>query len=298
MSSPAFIPALACTAPFGFAADPAEALAAFARLGCTACQFYRKIDNPLDAAARRNSVDLKAVISAASSAGMRFDSIHGVFSEYINPSSHDQDHRRECLEIYEDEAKLALSLGGPMVVVHPGALNPDKRWLSSVDAAESQRRSNVDLADFLPRLRDVGERLGVTFLIENLPFSCTTGFDPSFLADHIRRVNSPRVRMCLDTGHAHCTVGSAACPWLQTVAHAIYSCADVIAYFHIHDNNADADTHLIPGNGTIDWETVREALASHRATRMLELFQAATTINALSGNDFRSRLHSWLHTAA
>ncbi len=282
-------PLLACTAPFGFAEDPARVLDAFAGLGCVACQCYRRVDDPLDAASRQTSIDTGRVLLIAERAGLRFDSIHGVFSDTINPSSPDPSHRAVCAAIYEDEARLARSLGGSMVVVHPGAINPGKRWMSRGTAVAAQAECAPFLSDFLVRLADVGERVGITFMIENLPYSCANGFDPTLVAAQIRRTNSPRIRMCFDTGHAHCTVDS--------VAEAIRVCADVIGYFHIHDNRADADSHLVPGDGTIHWQQVSDAIRLSQATRMLELFQPASVLERLEDTGFAARVAGWLHTS-
>lgn len=287
---------LACTAPFGFAEEPGRLLAAFARLGCVTSQYYRKVDDPTDASSRHDSTNIPAALRVTTAAGVRFDSIHGVFSEHIDPSSPDAEHRRECLVIYQDEAKVATALGGTMVIVHPGAINPGKHWLPMPDAVASQAARHANLADFLPRLAEIGEHEHITFLIENLPFSCTTGFDPVALAEHLRRVNSPRLRMCLDTGHAHCTADTLASPSNRTVAAAITTCADVIAYLHVHDNHADADSHLVPGEGSIDWTSVSNAVEPLRVPRMLELFQPAMTIEALAQSDFHQQINAWMHT--
>ena len=52
------------------------------------------------------------------------------------------------------------------------------------------------------------------------------------------------VGVCLDLGHAHITVGTAA---------AIATLGRRIASVHVHDNHGVKDEHLWPGDGTIDW---------------------------------------------
>ncbi|MGE3106991.1 MAG: sugar phosphate isomerase/epimerase family protein [Phycisphaerales bacterium] len=286
------LPFLGCTGPFGFDEDPMAVLDAFAQIGCTSCQFYRRVSDPLDARFRTTSVDVPRASGIALAAGMRFDSIHGVFSEHIDPSAPDAAHRTLCLQIYEHEARLAQSLGGSMIVVHPGAINPGKRWRDAHELAPAAHAALNPLEDFLRRLADSAERVGATFLIENLPPSCSSGFDPAALAAVIRRVNSGRVRMCFDTGHAHCTASV-----FGPVSAMIASCADVIAYVHVHDNRADADSHLVPGDGTIDWNAVSSALGATGATRALELFDPASRLRELSRTDFPARIRQWLGTA-
>ena len=58
-------------------------------------------------------------------------------------------------------------------------------------------------------------------------------------------VADPRLHLTLDTGHAHL------CGCLYNMAEAL---GDRLAFTHIHDNDLSYDTHLVPGNGTIDWK--------------------------------------------
>ena len=107
---------LSTVAAFGFGDfDPPQMLELYRRLGCTSCQFYRNEANPPAVAdVRRITAD----------AGLAVDSIHGVFGEAYDPSSLDESHRRQTVEVYRREAELAAELGGPMVVVHPAAPVP------------------------------------------------------------------------------------------------------------------------------------------------------------------------------
>lgn len=51
--------------------------------------------------------------------------------------------------------------------------------------------------------------------------------------------------ICLDFGHAHL---------LGDVADAIETAAEHIVATHVHDNRGREDEHLVPGQGTIDWD--------------------------------------------
>jgi len=99
--------------------------------------------------------------------------------------------------------------------------------------------------------------LGVRLLVENLLSEATT---PEHLVLILEMGHLANVGMCLDLGHAHITVGTAA---------AIATLGERITSVHVHDNRGFKDEHLWPGDGTIDWPvTVKElkALASQPAT--------------------------------
>lgn len=265
---------LAVTAPFGFTFDTVRLLRAYKALGVCTAQFYRNEKAPPTVA---------EALKASTDAGVPFDSIHGVFGPHLDPSGPDAVHREHCLKVYEDEGRLARDLGGPMVVVHPSAQAPDlKPWtLQQVQEQSLVRWPRLD--EWLKRLAEIGERLGVVYLIENQPLNCALGHDPAALAAGIARANSNKIRMCLDTGHAHITS--------DTVS-AVAACASVLSYIHIHDNDAVLDDHRMPGDGTIDWSAFAAALSAsgNQSPRMFEVFYEEAKIEALAAAGFGKTL--------
>ncbi|MEX0775467.1 MAG: sugar phosphate isomerase/epimerase family protein [Phycisphaeraceae bacterium] len=267
---------LATIAAFGFPDIPQpQTLALFAQLGCRRCQFYRNENQP---------PTTDQALALARDAGLTFDSIHGLFGVKYDPSSPDESKRRIAVETYQRESELALALGADMVVVHPAAPWDDKDGVLD----ESQRAARIaPLHRSLEALAHTGERTGVTFLIENIPATYAIGHDPAALADILRQFNHPRIRMCFDTGHAHMTAN---------VPQALHDCADMLAYLHVHDNDATVDDHRIPGDGTIDWPAVGRQLAQMRPDlpAMLELFQDQATFRRHMAKGLRDNLHRWL----
>lgn len=272
------MPGLAVVAPFGFSFEPVRLLRAYAAVGVTTAQFYRNEQNPPTVA---------EALRAAEAAGVRYDSIHGVFGFHLDPSSDDPEHVEHCLKVYESEGRLASDLGGPMVVVHPSAWNPGMRVmpLAEVEATSAVRWPRADV--FMRRLAEIGERLGVTYLIENQPFNCPLGHDCAEMARRVLAVQSPRLRMCLDTGHAHIT---------SNVVESLRRAAPAIDYLHIHDNDAVQDDHRMPGDGTIDWAALAGVLRSTglRAPRMLEVFYSEAKVEELGGEGLGGRLREAL----
>ena len=66
---------------------------------------------------------------------------------------------------------------------------------------------------------------------------------------------SPMAGICLDTGHAH-IMG-------EDIPAFIEKTEKYLIGLHIADNNGREDQHLLPGFGTIEWESVMKALKDH-----------------------------------
>ena len=275
--------ALASTAPFGFPeTDPVLFLQACHQIGIEAVQFYRNPDDP-------DRVDVVEALAAADRAGVRFHALHGLFGPDLDPSQYNPEMQRHCLAVYERDGRIALDLGGPMVIVHPSA---NKNHAESTEKSgktelhEHGERYSA-LFEFLQRLADIGERLGVTYLLENLPGYFPCGHDVRNMAKMIREIGSVRLRMCFDTGHAHMT---------GDVADQLRRCADVVQYLHVHDNDGREDSHLVPGEGTIDWPALAVTIRSAdlHAPLMLELFLTHQEMQKQVENGLGERLAALL----
>jgi sugar phosphate isomerase/epimerase len=90
--------------------------------------------------------------------------------------------------------------------------------------------------------------LGVRLLVENLLNDATT---PEHLIQTLTLGHLDQVGICLDLGHAHLTVGT---------TEALTTFGNRVASLHVHDNHAIRDEHLWPGEGSIDWPSVTQAV--------------------------------------
>ena len=61
------------------------------------------------------------------------------------------------------------------------------------------------------------------------------------------------MKFCFDTGHAHLADG---------IHKSLELMRERIATTHVHDNHGEKDEHLLPFEGTIDWEETLPALAN------------------------------------
>ena len=99
---------------------------------------------------------------------------------------------------------------------------------------------------------------------------------PQMLLDIIRSVGDPRLRMCLDIGHANVYSKVSAEDWLE-------ACAPWIGHFHIHNNDGSWDTHSPLEQGTIPVQKLlaRAEVLCPDATYTLELMDSETSIRFL-----------------
>lgn len=141
-------------------------------------------------------------------------------------------------------------LGGKWVVLHPMNLPHDALY-SPAKAKEANLRY---LAPFIEEAKRVGVGIAVENMVDfrgHRRRYC--GGNIYELIDLADTINDPAVGICLDTGHAN--IGG-----VESAA-AIREIGSRLKALHINDNHAgDADEHLFPYFGTIDWTAASTAL--------------------------------------
>jgi len=118
---------------------------------------------------------------------------------------------------------------------------------------------------------------GVTIAIENTPGEIAT---PANLKNFLEQTRLTSVKICFDTGHAHLDGG---------VSEALEVVRDFVATTHIHDNRGERDDHLLPYEGTIDWNTTLAALPAE-APIVLELKEPAAAAGSVDVQAFAETL--------
>ena len=111
----------------------------------------------------------------------------------------------------------------------------------------------------------------VTIFLENVLEE-----EPQMLLDILRQVKDPRLRMCLDVGHAHVYSKIPVMEWLE-------ACAPWIGHFHIHNNDGSRDSHCPLDQGTIPMEKLlgRIEQLCPQASLTLELAEAESSVRNL-----------------
>jgi sugar phosphate isomerase/epimerase len=207
---------------------------------------------------------------------------------------HEKEHVRELgnwfkqekIEFHSMHSPIYMSndfkSGGQMVNI----VDPDKRM--RIEAMDEIKRA-IEVAEYTPfrfliqhigksdeyddprkfenalsaieHLRAFARPLGVSLLLENIPNDLST---PEKLKEIIRLLRYEDLGVCFDVGHAHL---------MSSVHQAFGALEDRIRSTHIHDNKRDKDSHLWPGDGTIDWEQTMQSLraATHPPAMLLEI---------------------------
>jgi sugar phosphate isomerase/epimerase len=142
-----------------------------------------------------------------------------------------------------DEVKRALEVAEQIpfrfLILHLG--DRDDAW---------DGRTLEHAISALEHLRAFANPLGVKLLIENLLGDVAR---PAHLVEILTVGHFRDIGVCLDVGHANIGDG---------VGAALVDLNALVRSSHLHDNNGDKDTHLWPGDGTIDWN---EALGGLKA---------------------------------
>jgi sugar phosphate isomerase/epimerase len=207
---------------------------------------------------------------------------------------HEKEHVRELGNWFKQEKIEFHSMHSPIYMSNDfksggqtvNIVDPDKRM--RIEAMDEIKRA-IEVAEYAPfrfliqhigksdeyddprkfenalsaieHLRAFARPLGVSLLLENIPNDLAT---PEKLKEIIRLLRYEDLGICFDVGHAHL---------MSSVHQAFGILEDRIRSTHIHDNKRDKDSHLWPGEGTIDWEQSMQSLrsATHAPAMLLEI---------------------------
>ncbi len=196
---------------------------------------YRSADDPRELASWLSGNNLK--LHSIHSPTMRDSYPKRDSSMPLSISDPERMRRQEAV----DEIKRALDLVEHVPfrycvqhVARPRDIPDQRRW----DAAFS----SLELLSLFARQR------GVTLALENTPGEMAS---PANLKHFLEQTRLTNVKLCFDTGHAHLESG---------VAAGLEAIRDLVVTTHIHDNRGERDDHVLPYEGTIDWNGALAAL--------------------------------------
>ncbi len=132
--------------------------------------------------------------------------------------------------------------------------------IGNSNESDDDRKFEAALSS-IEHLRAFAKPLGVTLLLENTPNDIST---PERLMEMLRLLRYDDLGICFDTGHAHI---------MSTVHQALGVLENRVRSTHVHDNQGIRDSHLWPGEGTIDWEQTMQLLRSapHAPALLMEI---------------------------
>ena len=210
----------------------------------------------LDYANRKAHV--KEIAEWFQGSGIPLNSVHApLYADYewgragappINIASTDRASRVDAMDEIKRALEIAEQIPFRFLVQHLGTPNEDfseKKFEAAMTSVE--------------HLRAFAKPLGVRILLENIPNELST---PDRLVEMIRSAHFDDVGVCFDFGHAHI---------MGSVSEGFEILRNYIRSTHVHDNNKDKDSHLWPGQGTINWKEAMELLRSAPQTPPLLL---------------------------
>lgn len=181
--------------------------------------------------------------------GIPLNSVHSpLYADYewgragappVNVAATDRAARVEAMDEIKRALEIAEQIPFRFLVQHVGTGNETFSEKKFEDAMTS-----------IEHLRAFAKPLGVQILLENIPNELST---PDKLVELIHSAHFDDVGVCFDFGHAHI---------MGTVREAFEILRKHIRSTHVHDNCRDKDSHLWPGQGTIDWKEAMELLRS------------------------------------
>ncbi|MBI5724202.1 MAG: sugar phosphate isomerase/epimerase [Planctomycetes bacterium] len=260
---------LGTVGPVGFDDfNPPTWLECMRRLGCRAVQAYR---NP---AAGLSAGQIKELLASCQ---MPCDSLHAMYGPDCDPSNPDEQARRRAVENLKDEGRLAIELGGRIVVVHCSDAKPQ-------GAGIQERRQRINrLKKSVEELGRFGQSVGVRYAFENLPPTHPAGSDVAKLAGLLAEVNAPFTGICFDVGHANLSGDPVS---------AARDAGKNVIYIHLSDNTGSGDEHKMPGHGSIGCKAVIAELirSGYDGTILLEVFYPERRLNELIAAGFDRKL--------
>ncbi len=150
--------------------------------------------------------------------------------------------------------QIAHDLEAEKIVFHANFLSQ----VHSEDYRLGWTKRNID---FWGPLASYAALLGVTIVIENMWES-----DPYLIADVLKAIDHPRLRACLDVGHAHLYSRVPFETWVRVTA-------PYLVHTHLNNNDGEDDVHRGFADGVMDYGRILPLLRSvpEPATWVLEM---------------------------
>lgn len=217
------------------------------------------------------------IIESIRSNGLEIWSVHGpwggqaIEAGRVDLAETNPRLRQESVDDALRAAEWAAALEAKVLVLHPGGLSDPNDFDRRVDG----------LCESLDRIMACVRGSGMGIGIENMPRGVFPGSRMADLAMIVRRLGHPEIGLVLDTGHAHISADLRT----ETIA-----ASDLLVSTHVHDNDGRADSHLPPGEGSIDWPEWFETLEAigYSGPVMLECIRALRQRNETVSPDWTS----------
>ncbi len=198
-------------------------------------------------------------------------SVHAPFTG-VDISSPDAIIRSKSLDMMKVTLEIASKVEAHYVVVHPSE--------KAYDDKKMYREAVRSLIRSLEELVKQAERYGVRLVLENMlskPGKFRIGTSIKALKSLIEE-NGLDVGICLDTGHSHHNG--------LRVDEEVIEANGLLRTLHVNDNHGTMDEHLVPGEGTIDWNRFISSLS-----RVDDLEVLLLEVNTMNSEEILKRAY-------
>lgn len=178
---------------------------------------------------------------------------------------------KEIDEIISKHPKAHMFLHAPFNELHPGAIDPKaldlakERYKQIYNVALRYNIKNMVVhSGYLPHVyfKQWHIEKSVEFwktYMEDKPkdfkiyIENVLEDEPGMMKEMISKIKDPRIKICLDTGHANCMSNISVERWIEVLG-------QYIGHFHLHNNDGLQDQHNDFFEGTINTKKVLKAI--------------------------------------
>jgi sugar phosphate isomerase/epimerase len=193
--------------------------------------------------------ELSAQTRVLHSAGLH-TTIHAPFMD-LNPGALDPLIREVTRRRFQQVFQAAEQLKPKVIVFHPGY--DDLRY--GGNRMDWIKNSIGFWSEFVPRAKELDCIIAIENIFEK---------EPSTLRGLLEAIDEPCFRHCFDVGHWNMFTTVTLEEWFAELG-------PFIAESHIHDNNGQADEHLPPGEGQINFARLFALLKQYAPDAVLTI---------------------------
>ena len=178
--------------------------------------------------------------------------MHGPFTEII-PAGIDHRARAAGRSRLEEAFEVCQALGVKSMVVHNG-------WIPFMYFKEWQSEKGAEFWEAFMKDKPSDFTIHIENVLEDEPY---------MMRDMMKNISDPRIKICLDVGHANATT-----PKDIPVETWIEVLGPYIGHFHLHNNDGTGDSHGDFENGSMNMKSIFEAIEKHCSSNVTFTIEA------------------------
>ena len=191
-------------------------------------------------------------------------------------------------EMMERMLDVCGKIGSTVLCIHPGKIvefgDLERRGVpfhtERFDREDLMREGHRRAVEAIARWADLAAPIGVTIAVENdVHVRHTAAPTAESLAAMVTAADRPNIKVNFDTGHAFIGAG---------LLEELVVLKPSIGHFHLDDNSTpQASEHLPLGEGTVDFPSIAEVLATADAALSIEIYAPDRPVEAtLASRDY------------